>query len=136
MKKILGVAAAALLLSAGAASAGSTNLTVTLLGYSCTVAVTTIADATNGIGSKVLLAGSSPGCYYVGAGSVGKVKNIDGVKSASIATLVGTSSLASSHRIVTLIDYPFVSGGTYRAYDTTDGKKLTFVNKGTYTVGP
>jgi hypothetical protein len=136
MKKILGVAAAALLLSAGAASAGTTNITVTLLGYSCTVAVSTFSDSANGIASKVLLAGSSPGCYYVGGGSVGKVKNVDGQKSATLATLVGTSSLASSHRIVTLLDYPFVTGGTYRAYDTTDGTKLTFVNKGTYTVGP
>jgi hypothetical protein len=79
--------------------------------------------------------GDSSDCSFVGGGSIGKLKNIDG-KVARLATLVGTTDVAPNHRLVVLLDYPFVSGGTYRAYDTTDGKSLTFLNKGTYKVSP
>jgi hypothetical protein len=135
MKKLLGLAAAALLLPSAGAGAATTNVTVSLLGFDCTVAVTTLSDADNGIGSKDLLVGDSSDCSFVGGGSIGKLKNIDG-KVARLATLVGTTDVAPNHRLVVLLDYPFVSGGTYRAYDTTDGKSLTFLNKGTYKVSP
>jgi hypothetical protein len=129
MKKILGVAAAALMLSAGAASAAATKVTISLLGYSCTVSVTKLGDSANGVG-KVLLAGNSTACGYVGTGDIGKAKTL-----GNTATLVGTSSLlGDSYKLLTVFQYPFVSGGNYSAYYTTDGKTLIFLNTGTYTV--
>lgn len=128
MKKILGVAAAALLLSAGAASAAATKITISLLGQSCTLSVYKLGDSTNAVG-KVLLAANSSGCGYIGTGDIGKVKTL-GTK----ATLGGTSSYLPGYTLLTVFDYPFVSGGSYSAYYTTDGKALNFINKGTYTV--
>jgi hypothetical protein len=129
MKKLLAATAAALLLSVGAASAAPTNVTISLFGYSCTVSVTKLGDASNGVG-KVLLAANGSGCGFVGAGDIGKVKTF-----GTVATIVGTSSLlGDSDKIEVVLDYPFVSGGSYSAYYTSDGKTLTFINKGSYTV--
>lgn len=135
MKKLLGLASAALLLASTGASAGTTKITISLLGFGCTVAVSTLSDTDHGIGSKDLLAGDSSDCSFVAGGSIGKLKNIDG-KVRRLATLVGTTDVAPNQRLVVLLDYPFVSGGTYWAYDTSDGKSLTFLNKGSYTVEP
>lgn len=130
MKKLLAATAAALLLSVGTASAAPTNVTISLFGYSCTVSISKLGDAADGVG-KVLLAANGSGCGFVGAGDIGKVKGL-----GNSATLVGTSSLlGDTDKIVTVLDYPFVTGGTYYAYYTSDGKTLTFINKGQYTVG-
>ncbi|HEY4114063.1 MAG TPA: hypothetical protein VGM17_08385 [Rhizomicrobium sp.] len=130
MKKILGVAAAALLLSAGVASAKPTDVTISVSGVSCTFSINKLGDSGNDIG-KVLLTANDPNtCQFVGAGDIGKVKGL-----GPIATIVGTSSLlGNSDKILTLLDYPFVTGGQYRVYYTSDGKTLTFIGSGSYTV--
>jgi hypothetical protein len=135
MKMLPAVAAATLLLSSAGASASATNITISLLGFDCKVAITTLSDSDNGIDSKSLLTGASSDCDFAGGGTVGKLKNIDG-KTTKVATLVGTTDVAPNQRLIALLEYPFVSGGTYWVYDTSDGKKLTFLNKGTYKVDP
>lgn len=134
MKTLLGIVSAALLLSPSGASAGTSNITISLLGFGCTVAITTLSDADNGVGGKDLLVGNSSGCGFVGGGTIGKLKNVDG-NTALQATLAGTADVLPGYRFLVLLDYPFVSGGTYRAYETSDGKKLTFLSSGTYKVG-
>ena len=128
MKKIFGVAAAALLLSAGAASAGPTKINIAVGPYSCTFSV---YKQPSTIAGKVLLTAVDPGtCAFVGIGDIGKVKGI-----GRVATIAGTSGLlGASTKVLTVLDYPFVSGGTYSAYYTSDGKNLTYVGTGTYTV--
>jgi hypothetical protein len=128
MKKLLGVAAAALMLSAGAASAAPTKVTVSVFGYSCTFSV---YKQPSTVAGKVLLTATDPGqCNFVGAGDISKVKGI-----GPVATIAGSSGLLpSGYTVLTVLDYPFVSGGTYRAYYTSDGKALNYLGSGTYTV--
>jgi hypothetical protein len=128
MKKMLGVAVAALLLSAGAASAAPTKVTISVYGYSCTFSIYKLPSTVAG---KVILTAVDPGqCGFVGAGDIGKVKGI-----GPVATIAGTTSLlGSSYKVLTILDYPFVSGGVYRAYYTTDGKSINYIGSGNYTV--
>jgi hypothetical protein len=138
MKKMLGVAAAALLLSAGAAAAAPTSITATVHtkygDYSCTVLISKANDVAHGISSKALLAANSSGCGFVGIGTIGKIK-FSKTDNAARATIGGTSSLLGTDtKLLFVLDYPFVTGGHYWAYSTTDGQNVTYGIDGTYTV--
>src|SRR4051794_40005180 len=79
MKKMLGLAAAGLLLSAGGAPAANkvTNLkfTVTVNGttLSCTLAVTQTADNKRKITNNIVLTGYSSDCQFWGGGTIGQL---------------------------------------------------------------
>jgi len=124
MKKILVAAAAAsLLLSAGSALAKSKSYVISLGDPFCVVANVTVTG-------QQLAANENDACQtFIGGGFVGSVKRV-GRK----AIIGGISSAIPGAEIVISLDYPFVTGGNYTVYGTSDGKSLNAVGSGTYTV--
>lgn len=126
-------AAAAMVLSVGQASAAATKLTFSLFGETCHLSVTALNDRTDDVTKRVLLAGSSSDCAFIGAGVVGKTGFAKG-EAKTVATITGDSAFTGSAVITVILDYPFVAGGDYSAYETQDGKSLTHVVSGQYDV--
>ena len=140
MRRNLGLAVAAILLSAGAASATPppsptlTHVAIDFEGASCTLAIYQIANLSNNIGKVLLAANSSDTCGFRAAGDIGSVK-FSSTNHQRRATLAGISKkLGSSVTFLGIFDYPFVSGGRYWTYYTTNGQTLNFIGKGQYTV--
>jgi len=134
MLRHLGLTAAALLLSAGAAPAAPTQVAISFEGASCTLSIYKLNNASNGIGSVLLAANSQDACGFRAAGDIGKVK-FSPTNSQRRATLAGTSKLlGDSNKLLAIFDYPFVTGGRYWAYYTGNGESLNFIGKGQYTV--
>ena len=144
MKLMLGVAAAALLCSAADSMAASANLSFSLYGVTCHATVANSIDRKHGVKNPVLLIGTSDDCGFSGTGVTGRTA-FSGrpSKGKSIATVTGISPYIGSGQILVTVflDYPFVTGGKYTAYDydtdpqTTDHKQHWVVS-GTYTVTP
>jgi hypothetical protein len=101
MKKIFSVAAAAVLLSIGNASASTktTNLTITLtidgVTVTCPFVVTQTMDHKR-ISSRILLSASSSDCSFYGGGLIGAADNTGTTPLTNVATVSGYSSLAAS----------------------------------------
>jgi hypothetical protein len=134
MTRHLGLTAAAFLLSAGAASAAPTQVAISFEGASCTLSIYRLSNISNGIGSVLLAANSQDACGFRAAGDIGKVK-FSPSNSQRRATLAGTSKLlGNSVTFLGIFDYPFVTGGHYWAYYTSNGQSLNFIGKGQYKV--
>ncbi|HVU21805.1 MAG TPA: hypothetical protein VHE09_13820 [Rhizomicrobium sp.] len=67
-----------------------------------------------------------------GAGTIGKIKN----RGKTITFAVNLSPKGGgAYQYVYVIDYPFVTGGSWSNFYTTDGKTTGRGGGGTYTVG-
>jgi hypothetical protein len=140
MKETLGLTAAAILFSAGIASATPppaptlTHVAIDFAGASCTLSIYEIANVSNNIGKVLLAANSQDTCGFRAAGDIGRVK-FSSTNNQRRATLAGISKkLGSSITFLGIFDYPFVTGGRYWTYYTSNGQTLHFIGKGQYTV--
>jgi hypothetical protein len=140
MKNALGFTAAAILLSAGTGSSALTadptltRVEISFEGASCTLSIYEIANVSNNIGKVLLAANSQDTCGFRAAGDIGKVK-FSSTNDQRRATLAGISKkLSSSVTFLGIFDYPFVTGGHYWTYYTSNGQTLHFIGKGQYTV--
>jgi len=134
MIRHLALTAAALVLSAGGALAAPTQVGISFEGVSCTLSIYKLSNVSNGIGSVLLAANSQDTCGFRAAGDIGKVR-FSPTNSQRRATLAGTSKLlGNSVTFLGIFDYPFVTGGHYWAYYTSNGQSLNFIGKGQYTV--
>lgn len=123
MKKILVLAAASLLALGGTAVAKTKTYTISLGGAFCVVANVNVTG-------QQLAANENDNCQtFIGGGFVGKVK-----RTGKQAIIGGFSSAIPGAEIVISLDYPFVSGGKYTVYGTSDGQTLNTVGSGNYTV--
>ena len=121
MKRVLTLAVAGMLMSAGSATAKTA--VISLGSPFCVTANVTIKG-------QALTANESDGCQtFIGAGFVGKVKKI-----GTQAIIGGTSTQFPGDEMVISLDYPFVTGGNFTVYRTSDGVVLKTVGSGTYTV--
>ncbi len=67
-----------------------------------------------------------------GAGTLGKIK----ARGKAITFGVNLSAKGgAAYQYIYVIDYPFVTGGSWSNFYTTDGKTMSRVSTGTYTVG-
>lgn len=136
----LALSLTALLLSTGgtfaapAPAATRTQVEISLAGASCTLSIYQISNVSNDIGKVLLAANSQDTCGFRAAGTIGKVK-FSSTNNQRRATLAGISKkLGSGVTFLGIFDYPFVTGGRYWTYYTSDGKALNFIGKGQYTV--
>jgi hypothetical protein len=146
MKKILGVAAAALVLSCGAASATTIGFNVTLSGFTlnCTLNVTQTADSKRKISNNIILNAKSSDCAFAGEGMIAKAPEVAGQKGKNVAIIAGYDAYAYQYggyeamMVVLSLDAnnDFVNGNKYLVYATTDGSTQKYIGNGTYTVGP
>lgn len=123
MKKILVLAAAVLIATAGAAAAKSKTYVISLGGKFCVVANVNVKGV-------AITANENDICQtYIGEGFVGKVKGF-----GTVAIIGGQSSKYTSTEITITLQYPFVTGGAYTVYATTDGMTMEELGSGNYTV--
>ena len=144
MKKILGVAAAALLLSAGAASATTISFKVTLSGFTlnCTLNVTQTVDSSRGITNNILINANSSDCAFAGEGMIVKAVEVAGNKPKNVAVIAGYDAYAAQYAgyqtmmVVLSLSKSgdFVNNGKYLVYATTDGTTQKYIGNGKYTV--
>ena len=67
-----------------------------------------------------------------GAGTIGKIKG----RGNAITFGVNLSPKGgAAYQYIYVIDYPFVTGGSWSNFFTTDGKTMSKLSTGTYTVG-
>jgi hypothetical protein len=151
MKKMFSVAAAAVLLSIGNASASTktTNLTITLtidgVAVTCPFVVTQ-TTVHKRISSRILLSASSSDCSFYGGGLIGAADNTGSTPLTNVATVSGYSSLAAEEQVnnVTLLfqltpDNAFKNHLKYWAYGSLgDGNgglgPQMYFSSGRYTV--
>src|SRR6185437_10978669 len=125
MKKILILAAAALVATAGSAFAKGTT----------TISLDNFCDVLTIKGNKILktaltMVEQSQDCEGLyGAGFVGKVKTFGNVVSIGLRG----GSIPDAEYVME-ISYPFVTGSSFILYGTEDGVNLTAFAGGTYTV--
>jgi hypothetical protein len=124
MKKVLMLAAASLLAFGGSAVAKTKTYTISLGGAFCVVAQVNVTG-------KQVAANENDNCQkFIGGGLIATVKR----KAGKQAILGGTTSQIPGAILVISLDYPFVSGGNYTVYGTSDGVTLSKVGSGNYTV--
>ena len=140
MTRTIGLTAAAFLLSTGAGFASPppsstlTHVEISFAGATCTLSVYEIANVSNNIGKVLLAANSQDTCGFRAAGDIGRVK-FSSTNVQRRATLAGISKkLGSGVTFLGIFDYPFVTGGRYWTYYTSNGQTLNFIGKGQYTV--
>lgn len=123
MKRILFLAAAVVIATTGAAAAKSKSYVIALGGKFCVTANVNV----KGI---AITANENDSCQtYIGEGFVGKLKG-----QGTVATIGGLSNKYAATEITIVLQYPFVTGGSYTVYDTTDGMTMNELGSGTYTV--
>jgi len=67
-----------------------------------------------------------------GAGTIGKIKG----RGNAITFGVNLSPKGgAAYQYIYVVDYPFVTGGSWSNFFTTDGKTVSKLSTGTYTVG-
>jgi hypothetical protein len=122
MKKQFAWAAAAILLSAGSAVAGSKTSSISLDG-TCVVASVTV--------SKIYVAANeNDECgTLLGEGFISKVKGL-----GTVAAIGGETSELPGYVATIALQYPFKTGNAWNLYYTTDGVNMVFASSGTYTV--
>jgi hypothetical protein len=124
MKKILMLAAASLLAFGGTAIAKTKSYVISLSApLACVVANINVT------GTQVAANENDDCQQFIGGGLIGKVK-----RSGKQAVIGGFSNLIPGAELVISLDYPFVSGGNYTVYGTSDGVTLNKVGSGTYSV--
>jgi len=75
--------------------------------------------------------GCDKGAHF-GAGTIGKIKN----RGTAITFGVNLSGKGDTKdQYIYVVDYPLVTGGQWTNFYTSDGKTLSRINGGTYTVG-
>ena len=123
MKTILILAAAAIIASGGAATAKTKTYVISLGGKFCVTANVNVKGA-------AVTANESDSCQtYIGEGFVGMVKG-----QGKVAIIGGQSSQYPGTEITINLQYPFVTGGAYTVYATTDGVTMEELGAGNYTV--
>ena len=123
MKTMLILATAAVVAASGAAMAKTKSYVISLGGKFCVTANVNVKGA-------AVTANENDSCQtYIGAGFVGKVKG-----QGNVAVIGGQSNKYSATEIIITLQYPFVTGGAYTVYDTTDGVTMNTLGSGTYTV--
>jgi hypothetical protein len=128
MKKVLLLSVAALVIGAGSAVAQKVSISFDGLCDGMDI----IVDKT---GRTALETGN--GCdqgAHFGAGTIGKIKN----RGNNITFGVNLNAKGGgAYQYIYVISYPFVTGGSWSNFYTTDGKTLSRDFVGTYTVnGP
>lgn len=123
MKRILRLAAASLLACGGTADAKTKSYVISLGTPFCVVANVNVT------GTQITANENDTCQTYIGAGFVGMVK-----KSGNRAIIGGISDQFPGNEVVINLGYPFVTGGDYAVYVTSDGVTLTKVGSGNYTV--
>jgi hypothetical protein len=120
MKTYLALAAAALVATAGAASAKTT--VISLDGHCDVITIRVNKSLVTGV--------DDPSCVTeYGGGAVGKVKGFGDTIVAGVIT-----PNAPGEQFVFQVSYPLITGGTWSLYGTADGVTLTKLKAGTYTV--
>lgn len=75
--------------------------------------------------------GCDEGAHF-GAGTIGKIKD----RGKTVTFGVNLSGKGGgAYQYIYVVDYPFVTGGSWSNFYTTDGKTLSRISTGTYTVG-
>jgi len=122
MKKHFAVAAAAILLSAGSAMAGSKTSQISLDG-TCVVASVTVAKT-------LVAANENDDCAtLLGVGFIAKIKGF-----GTVAEVGGETSELPGYAATIALQYPLKTGNAWSLYYTTDGVNVVFASSGTYTV--
>ena len=124
MKTILAVTAAVIIASTGVAAAKTKTSVISLGGKFC---VTATVNVSKGV---AITANENDTCQtYIGEGFVGVVKG-----QGKVAVIGGQSNKFPGDEITINLQYPFVTGGAYTVYDTSDGVTMSVLGSGTYTV--
>jgi hypothetical protein len=125
MKRIVALAAAALIYSTGGAfAAKAKTFTISLDGFCDNYDVT--------IRGVIATAQGAPSCSgQYGGGLLATVK---GFGKAAVLALQDPNG-APGVQVVLELSYPFNDGGTYTIYQTTDGVNFIDETDGTYSVG-
>ena len=121
MKRIAALAATAVVLSSAPAMALSATISI---GGHCNVLSVRVQP-----GSLVAAQEHDACTQIIGEGFVGTVQH------QRRATIAYTDPSLPGDQLTLLLQYPFVSGGTWVLYVTTDGKTMSAIDDGTYTVG-
>jgi hypothetical protein len=123
--KTIWALAVALLITSTCVAAGKTKTSVISLGGKFCVQATVYVK-----NDVSVTASENDNCQtYIGEGFVGVVKG-----QGKIATIGGLSNQYPGDQITINLQYPFVTGGSYTVYYTTDGVTMSVLGSGTYTV--
>lgn len=126
MAKTALLVASALLLFLGQADAGTKTVTISLDGLCDLITV----SVQNKDLAAALETDSDGRCEtFIGEGRIAKTKNPD-----RVADISGNFNSNPSEVFTLDIQYPFVTGGTWQMYETTDGIHMQVMMNGTYTV--
>jgi hypothetical protein len=128
MKTILLTSAAALamLCASGAALAGTVSISFDKLCDGMDITVNTVDRTALSLGN-----GCDVGANF-GIGTMGRIKN----RGRTVTLAVNLSGKGgSAYQYVYVVDYPFVTGGSWSNFYTTDGITMSRITYGTYTVG-
>jgi len=120
MKLLIALAAAAAVFVAAPAMAARTIN----VGGTCNVLTVTVQDKT-----RVAMRENDACTHIIGEGFVGSIQHQRG------ASIAYTDPSLPGTQLTLLFQYPFVSGGTWVLFATSDGKTMSQIENGTYTVG-
>lgn len=128
MKRLLLPAAAALamLCAGGAAMADTVSISFDKLCDGMDIIVNTATRTALETGN-----GCDEGAHF-GAGTIGRIK-VRGNTLTFGVNLYGKGG--GAYQYIYVIDYPLVTGASWSNFYTTDGKTLSRITTGTYTVG-
>lgn len=127
MKRTLlpGAIMLAMLCASGAASAKSVSISFDGLCDGMDIAVNKTNQTALSLGN-----GCDLGANF-GIGTIGKIKD----RGHTITLAVNLSGKGgSAYQYVYVVDYPFVTGGSWSNFYTTDGITMSRISTGTYTV--
>ncbi|HTK79463.1 MAG TPA: hypothetical protein VL286_03400 [Rhizomicrobium sp.] len=125
MKRILLLGTTALAMCAGSATAKTTSISFDGLCDGMDIVVNKTDRTALETGN-----GCDEGAHF-GAGTIGKIK----VRGNTITFGVNLSAKGGgAYQYIYVISYPFVTGGTWSNFYTTDGKTMSRQFTGTYTV--
>jgi len=123
MKTMLAMMAAVLLATTDVAASKTKSYTIALGGKFCVVATVKVKGV-------AVTANENDSCQtYIGEGFVGTVKG-----PGKVAIIGGQSNKYPGDEITIILQYPFVTGGAYTVYETSDGVTMNELGSGTYTV--
>jgi hypothetical protein len=121
MKLIGALAAASMVMMSAPAMAGSVTLSI---GGHCNILSVRVQSST------LVAARENDACtQIIGEGFVGTIQH------QKRATIAYTDPSLPGDQLTLLLQYPFVSGGTWALFVTTDGRTMSQIDEGTYTVG-
>ncbi len=121
MKRIAALAATAVVVSSAPAMALSAKISI---GGHCNVFSVRVQS-----GSLVAAQEHDACTQIIGDGFVGNIQR------QRAATIAYTDPSLPGDQLTLLLQFPFVSGGTWVLFVTADGKTMSAIDEGTYTVG-